>query len=138
MKLIDRALFLKESPLFSSLPLDLLLPIAQKLEEGAVDAGSTLFRASEPSPNQVFLIAKGEVELRDSRGKWLGNVGAGELIGEEALITGSPRQYEAVSTQPTHFLILTRGQFHQLLAECPGLTRTLLEAFARAHPYRKR
>ncbi len=138
MKLIDKALLLKESPLFSSLPLDLLLPIAEKLDEQILEYGSKVFRYGELLPSYVYIVVTGQVELRDGEGRLLGVVKEGHLLGEEAVLSGTARQYEATCSLPTHLLTLSKGQFTQILAECPQITRALLEAFARAHPNRKR
>ena len=138
MNVIDKALILKQSPLFESLTLDLLLPIAEVMEERTLQYGEKVFRYGDVTPFHAYLITSGQVELRGGEGGLLSVLKEGEFFGEEAIISNQPRGYEATCMLPTTLLSLSKAQLSQIFSDCPSVTLTLLSSYAKAHPYRKR
>lgn len=68
---------------------------------------------------EVLVIAKGTADVvRD--GRVVGVVGAGEMVGELALLTDEPRSATVIATSPMTAFVLSRAEFRALLDECPN------------------
>lgn len=138
MNPIEKALHLKACSLFEQLPLDVLLPIAEVMEEQAAQYGEKIFRYGDHTPSSVYLITEGQVEIRGANGELMGILVGGDFFGEEAIIAGGARSYEATCILPCTFLVLSKLHFTQILSDCSAVTGTLLTAYTRTTPFRKR
>lgn len=136
LTLIDKAFILKNFPLFSELDLDLLLPIADKLQVLVHDAGDIIFSKGEDA-YRMYFIAKGSVLLRGS------NPGISidiehDFFGDEAIFSEEPRAYEAVCKTKVVLLALSRTTLLSIISECPSVATTLLHVYTKAFPFRHR
>lgn len=101
-------------------------------------AGATLFRAGDPAA-ELFLIRDGQVELVSrERGvqRTVGSFGAGELVGEAALLPGAHRSATALAIAPVTALVVDAETFRELARRQPqvaeGAMRQLVERLRRA------
>lgn len=97
--------------------------------------GSVLFLDGDDA-GDVLLIQSGQIKLtvssQDGREVLLGVRGAGEIIGEMALIDSSPRSASAFAlTTPTDVLVITVRDFKRLVDTEFGFTRGLLDEMVR-------
>ena len=95
--LIEKAFFLKKTRLFSELDLEILLAIAEKLQEDDYDANEKVFSAGQVA-NRIYLIEKGSVQILDERMRPIAEILAGDYFGDESLFNEQPRAYTAVSS----------------------------------------
>jgi CRP-like cAMP-binding protein len=81
-----------------------------------------------------FLIVVGEVKVslfgEDGKEIILAKLGEGEVFGEMALLSGSPRSATVIALQDTTLLVLEREEFHKLLLRQPKLALKILAVMA--------
>lgn len=93
---------------------------AEILTEGAVGLG-------------LYLITEGRVEVfKTERGRrWrLAELGAGDVLGEMALIDAKPRSASAVALRPTSALLLSRDSFQTVVRKRPAVAWALVPELA--------
>jgi len=95
--------------------------------------GATLLKQGDYG-DSAFLIMSGLVEVfRDERGakKTLAQLGAGNVVGEMALIDPAPRLASAVAVETTVAKRITMRVLDKALDAAPPLARYLLQTFIR-------
>lgn len=97
--------------------------------------GAVIFLDGDDA-GDVLLIQSGQIKLtvssQDGREVLLGVRGAGEIIGEMALIDSSPRSASAFAlTTPTDVLVISVRDFKRLVDTEFGFTRGLLDEMVR-------
>lgn len=135
LTLIDKAFLLKRTPLFSSLDLDLLLTIADKLGLVVSDPGDCIFMLDEEA-NRMYFIVKGQVEIRTGQHQVLCTLEHGDFFGEESLFNNQPRSYEAFTPLETHVLTLSRTNLYTIISECPSVALGFLHVYTSSLPHR--
>jgi CRP/FNR family transcriptional regulator, cyclic AMP receptor protein len=135
--LIDKAFVLKKTPMFSSLELDLLLPIADKMHPTHVPAEEVIFGAGEQAYS-MFFITEGTVSILSEQGVIIATLQAGEVFGDEAVFSGRAREYEAKSQVTTELLTLSRADLLAIIYEYPRVATGFLEAYTKITPFRSR
>lgn len=135
LTLIDKALLLKKTSLFGTLDLDLLLPIADKLNPVEYDEGETVFGEGEQG-NRMFLIVEGQVQLKNDKQSIL--LDGEDFFGDEALFNEQPRTYAAISKTDSVLLILSRTNLLTIISEAPSVAVALLQVYTTASPFRTR
>ena len=117
---------MKAVPLFSACSSKELELLARAADEIDLAPGTALTRENDTG-REFVVIVEGEAEVvRD--GQRIRTLGAGDFVGEIALLTGSPRTATVTTTTPTRALILTDRAFRQLLADSPAIAPKLLAA----------
>jgi CRP/FNR family transcriptional regulator, cyclic AMP receptor protein len=121
---------IRKIPLFASCSADELARVAGIADEIDLREGRQLTTEDAPGQELVVLV-EGTAEVRRD-GQVLNHVGAGECIGEVALITGQPRTATVVATSPVHALVIEGHAFRTLLADVPEI-RARVERLAAEH-----
>lgn len=127
--LIEKAFFLKKSRLFSELDLEVLLAIAEKLNEDDYDKDEKVFTPGQVA-NRIYLIAEGAVQIFDEHRRLVCDLGVGDYFGDESLFNEQPRSYSAVCKTDTVFLTLSRSHLLSIISECPSVAVTLLQSYS--------
>ena len=135
LTLIDKAFLLKRTPLFSSLNLDLLLTIADKLGLVVSEAGDFIFTFGEEA-NRMYFIVQGQVEIRADQKQVICKLEPGDFFGEESLFNDKPRGYEAFTPVETHVLTLSRTNLYTIISECPAVAVGFLQVYTAALRFR--
>jgi CRP-like cAMP-binding protein len=74
---------------------------------------------------EMFILLDGAVSvIRD--GQHVATVTAGEVVGEQAVLSGHRRNATLVAETEVSVLVLTRSNLEQLLDDVPGLANRLL------------
>jgi CRP/FNR family transcriptional regulator, cyclic AMP receptor protein len=115
-------------PLFANLRGRDLERLGQLTEEIDVPAGKVLTREGARG-DEFFVIVDGSVRI-ERAGAALGTFGAGEYIGEIALLDEGPRTATATCETACRLIIIGHREFHTLLDEQPDIERTLLRTLA--------
>lgn len=71
---------------------------------------------------EVILLLDGTAAV-SREGQPVASVGAGEVIGEMAVLTGQPRNATVMATSPVTVAVFTRQEFMTLLDLCPRLNQ---------------
>lgn len=135
LNLIDKAFLLKRTSVFTSLDLDLLLAIADKLEVMTVPENESIFLAGQTG-NKLYLIAKGSVRLESIEGAIFGQLSTPAIFGDEALFNEKPRMYHAITEVETILLTLSRTHLATIISESPNVALGFLQEYANAFPCR--
>lgn len=137
LTLIDKAFLLKKTKLFGTLDLDLLLIISDKLDI-AIFEPSTKILALGEGGSRMFLIADGEVSIKDRSKEDLAELTTGEFFGDEALFSQNGQEYDAIAKTRVRCLRLSRTHLLSIIDQCPAIALSLLEAYTKTLIFRKR
>jgi CRP-like cAMP-binding protein len=135
LTLIDKAFLLKRTAPFSTLDLDLLLTIADKLGLVVFDPGDYIFVTQEEA-NRMYFIVKGQVHIQGPHKQHFYTLESGDFFGEESLFNNKPRSYAAFTPIETHVLTLSRTNLYTIISECPSVAVGFLQVYTTAHPLR--
>lgn len=114
---------LAKTPLLSSLPHDLLLDMARRLQPKRYERGEKICQAGDPG-EAIYIVESGRIEARPMvEGEELSSLGEGGLFGEMAVLTG--RGYSATYQAATRVALwaLSREEFGRLAQAHPILRR---------------
>ena len=129
----DPADILRSVPGFSSLSAGELGRVVASMREQRLPAGLHLFRRGDPGSTMVVVL-DGVLAVHTTRKGGTPatiDLGAGAVIGEIALLAGTPRNADVVVRQPARVLIAERDVIHALVAEHPAMARFLTELLGR-------
>jgi transcriptional regulator with AAA-type ATPase domain len=115
--------FISNIRLFSGLSQDELQRIALRLDPRQFAAGVVILSRDEPA-DELYLILSGKVRVELDVGGQILNLtelGAGEVIGERAILTGEERSANVRAIARVQAARLSRGEFEELLQEVPKL-----------------
>jgi type IV pilus assembly protein PilB len=133
--------FLHQVPFFSSLPPEACLHLESRTRRRDFLPQSLIVREGT-SDGAAYFILSGRVAVRrrdpDSGVDFvLAELGAGQMFGEMALLTGQPRTASVLALEDTTCAVLEHADFEQALIAHPelasGLTRMLAERLVEAN-----
>ena len=119
---------LAKVPLFGKLDRSSLERVGRLVDEIDLPADKLLMHEGE-LPYEFFLIVDGQVRI-ERDGQQLSVLGAGDFLGEIALLDGGRRTATATTLTPVRLLVLGTREFHSLLAENPDIREAVLGALA--------
>jgi CRP-like cAMP-binding protein len=119
---------LRRVPLFSTLTNKDLTRIAKATDELDFEAGHQLIAEGE-SGSEAYVLVSGTVSV-SRHGTVIAALGAGEIIGELALLDNTVRAASVVCETACSALVLDRRHFVPLLEDTPALAIKLLQALA--------
>ena len=103
--------------------------IGQLADEVDVPAGRVLIR--EGATAQEFLIVVDGALRVERGGAVIARLGAGDFVGEIALVDGGLRTATVVADVPSRLLVIGHREFHSLLGKYPSIQLEVLQALAR-------
>src|SRR5947209_7674457 len=110
------------STLFGALDAVALQRLEAELSWIHLRNGETLFRQGEPGAS-LYIVIIGRLHLVSERDgatpQLLGEVGRGESVGEQALLTAQTRSATAYAVRDTYAVQLSRASFEQLVDHYP-------------------
>lgn len=115
-------------PLFARCSKRELRRIATITDQVSLAKGKTLTRQGERG-REFFVLLDGSVNVVQN-GRSRGTRGAGEFIGEIALLTHVPRTATVTAAGPLEALVITGRDFRALLREAPEIQGKVLETLA--------
>ena len=98
-------------------------------EVEAVKAGENLFTEGDYGKS-MYLVKSGNIDIMVG-GKLLATVGAGEVLGEMALIDHPRRSATAVASTDSELISINEQRFLQLVEKQPVFALTVLETICR-------
>ena len=122
----ERLALLQCVPLFAGVPPMGLEEIARIVDEVDVPAGEALTHDGRHE-GYFLVVVSGTVRV-ERAGRTINTIGAGDFVGEIALLDGGPRTATAVTETPCRLLSLTNQRFHQLLEISAPVRTAVLEA----------
>ena len=117
---------LKHVPLFSHCTKKQLAEIARIADLVEVPADTQLIREGAEG-REFMVIVDGAVNVKRN-GRKIDELGAGDFVGEIALISKAPRNATVTTTHPTPLLAVTDRAFWDLLERAPELQTSVIKA----------
>ena len=99
----------------------------------SLKAGDILIRQGEKNPDRAYMVLNGQLEIyTENNGKkqHIAYVGPRQVVGEVALIDGSPRTAYAVATVPTECDSMDRITFDSCLKQSNPFVVALLRVLS--------
>jgi CRP/FNR family transcriptional regulator, cyclic AMP receptor protein len=117
---------LRAIPLFSSMSDASIEIIADIVREASYPSGTRLLQEGEPG--ESFLIIREGSATVEQGGRALRVLGAGDFLGEIALIDGGPRTASVTAVEPVEALVIDRSDFSRLMNKFPVIRFDLVNA----------
>jgi CRP/FNR family cyclic AMP-dependent transcriptional regulator len=117
---------LKQVPLFSHCTKKQLGEIASVTDLIELPADTLLIREGAVG-REFMVIVDGSVAVK-RKGRKVAELGAGDFIGEMALISKAPRNATVTTTEQTTLLVVTDRAFWELLERAPDLQSSVIRA----------
>lgn len=112
---IEKVLFLKSAPVFERVAGEDLAPLARVAEVELYTAGQTIVARGEPG-DALYVITRGRVRIGDD-GRTLADLGAGDTMGEMAVLDSEPRVATATAVDEVEVLRIGSDTFYEVLHE---------------------
>jgi cAMP-dependent protein kinase regulator len=123
-RLVDR--WTRTSPLFRPFDAGQRAELAGRFKFLEIEPNTTLINLGK-RPNGLYIVLAGTFVLR--RGSaWVASVGPGELIGETALLSGTPFKSEVVAQGKCLALCLPSSDFRELIMTHPSVLEYIGDA----------
>jgi CRP-like cAMP-binding protein len=119
---------IKRAPLFSRCTKKELAAVASEADELMLPQGKTLTKQGARG-SEFVVIVDGTADVHKN-GRRINRLGAGDFLGEIALISGAPRTATVTTTSETRILVLGDRSFKRLMAEMPSLQASVLKALS--------
>jgi signal-transduction protein with cAMP-binding, CBS, and nucleotidyltransferase domain len=129
LSLIEKAFFLKKVSLFEDLDLDMLVAIADKMNQDIYDKNESVFEINHKAVRMYF-IAQGSVNLLDEQDNHITALKSTDFFGDEALFNEKERTYRAVCEAEALLLTLSRTNLITIITECPSIAIALLSHYS--------
>jgi CRP-like cAMP-binding protein len=120
---------LKDVPFFSSMSEQDLAAVAEQIDETSVAAGTVLAREGELG-DEFFVVESGTAEVTRG-GAPVAKLGAGDFVGEVALIREERRTATVTATSPMALIVMTGSSFRSLDRLAPEVRETVSKALAK-------
>ncbi len=127
--------FLRTSDLFENQPEEVLKAVVAQGRIQTYGAGEVVFRQGEEG-NQLYIVKSGVLEILAAAADGSGDqpvayFGVGEVLGELALLTGSPRSATARSPEKVELFVIDKPVFLDLMVTLPAFARNLCLVLAK-------
>lgn len=119
---------LRKSPLFEGLSDQELQHLLDNAMPVSLRTGETLITQGEPG-DSAYIVLKGGFEIQKQTGPSVIKIDVrkpGEIIGEMALLSNSPRSATVVATMDSQALCISQDVFENLLATSPSAALAVL------------
>ena len=117
---------LQRVPLFAGCSRADLQRIASIADELDLAEGATLIREGERG-REFIVVVDGTVRV-SRKGRKLRDLGAGDFIGEIALVADVPRTATVTATSPVRLLVVTDRAFRDLLERTSSVSTKVLQS----------
>lgn len=115
---------LEKVALFSGCTKKELRELAGIADETTVTDGTVLIREGQPG-REFFVLIEGTVKVT-RKGRKVAELGAGDWLGEIALITSGPRTATATATSDVDLLVITDRRFRSVVETMPSIALKVL------------
>jgi CRP/FNR family transcriptional regulator, cyclic AMP receptor protein len=115
-------------PLFAGFNRREIEALGRLMDEVDVKDGRVLMREGAVG-REFFIVVSGSVRV-ERKGRKVNELGAGDFLGEIALIDGGPRTATAIAAEPCRLLVLGVGGFRTLVSKYPTVQGKIMKALA--------
>jgi CRP-like cAMP-binding protein len=127
--------FLTQSDLFANQARGVLDAVVSQGTFLTFGPGAVVFKQGEPG-DRLYVIKSGVLEVitqpvDNTPSVTVAFLGVGEVVGELALLTGSPRSATIRCPENAELFCLNKSTFDDLMGSLPGMARSMCEVIAR-------
>jgi CRP-like cAMP-binding protein len=127
--------FLRASDLFENQPEEVLQAVLAQGHIGEYGPGALVFRQGDEG-DRLYIVKSGVLEILATPSDGteavpVAYLGSGEVLGELALLTGSPRSATARSPEHAELFTLDKAVFSDLMSSLPAFSRNLCLVLAK-------
>lgn len=126
---VEKVLFLKSIELFSQIPGEDLVRVAQIAEENEFEDGQPLMREGELG-DSMYLIVAGRVAVKKGE-QVVVDLGERECVGEMAILDSEPRSASVEAAGSVLALKIEREDFYDLMNERPEIAQGVIKVLTR-------
>ncbi len=119
---------IKSVPIFSRCSKKELEALGSEFDEIDVPSGRTLTKQGDPG-REFVVIVSGSAEVTKD-GRRVNMLGAGDFLGEIALLSGGPRTATVTTVSDADLLVLSSRSFARLTKEVPSLQASVVKALS--------
>jgi flavin reductase (DIM6/NTAB) family NADH-FMN oxidoreductase RutF len=119
---------LADAPVFGALPPEQLQRLLAAGDEREFQDGEAIVRAGEPG-SELYVVLEGTVRI-ERGGRTLATFGAGEVVGEVAVLDGRPRSADIVAAERVRCLTVSREALRRAIEAEPQVAWELLGVMA--------
>jgi CRP-like cAMP-binding protein len=119
---------IKSVPIFSRCSKKELEALGSEFDEIDVPSGRTLTKQGEAG-REFVVIVSGTAEVTKD-GRRVNMLGAGDFLGEIALLSGGPRTATVTTVSDADLLVLSSRSFARLTKEVPSLQASVVKALS--------
>lgn len=95
-----------------------IMALARTARTRVFHRGEVIVRAGDTS-TELYIVASGECVVSNEHGRELARLGAGEVFGEMALLTGEPRSATVSAATPCTLHVLQADAFRKVIVRYP-------------------
>ena len=117
---------LKSIPLFSGCSKSELRALASSADELDLREGTVLTREGRPG-REFFVLISGTADVTKD-GKRIAQLGAGQWLGEIALLTNAPRTATVTASSAVDVLVITDRRFRTVVETMPSIALKILSS----------
>jgi len=128
--LLERLVVLRQAPLFGKLRSQMIVKLAETLEERTMAAGEVLLRGGESS-DSIWIVATGLVEVQRIAPESRITIGPGNAVSIFAAMGDVEENYRATATVPTRLLRVRKVTVQDAYEDHPDQARISLAFAAR-------
>lgn len=125
---IEKVAILRSVPIFKSIPDYVLAAVAQITDEVDLGSGETLIHEGDIG-DCMYVIVEGEVRVH-SRQKTIITLGAGQTVGELAVLDPEPRSASATAAGDVLLFRIGKNAFDEVMADRPEIARGVIRALS--------
>ncbi len=129
MILVQKILFLKKVPLFSSMVPSELSQLASIAEEVVVPAGSEIIH-QEDHGDSMFVIVEGEIRIHQDQSD-LACLKSQDYFGEMSILDGEPRSASATAQTDSLLLRIKQEDFYFILSKHFEVALNIIQTLTR-------
>lgn len=129
MLTIDKAMILRTVGVFSQVPTEHLVDVAQVLKEITVPAGTRIITEDEIGA-EMYIIVAGSVRVLKS-GRQLATLDEGDVFGELAALDPEPRAATVEAAEETVLLSLRNDYLQDLMTSSVEISRGVVRMLCR-------
>jgi CRP-like cAMP-binding protein len=126
---VEKVLFLKQLDLFSAIPGEHLVRVAQIAEENEYEPPEFLMREGELG-DSMYLIVAGRVRVQKGE-QTIVELGEKECVGEMAILDSEPRSATVQVIEPVTVLKIEREDFYELMSERAEIAHGIIKVLTR-------
>jgi ATP/ADP translocase/HEAT repeat protein len=126
---VEKVIALKKASIFTAIPDEILVDVAELLNEVTLIRGETIFEKGDFG-DCMYIIVDGEVRVHDGEDT-LNHLAEGDVFGEMAVLDAEPRLASVTAVSETRLLRLAQEVLFDLMDEKPEVGRGIIQVLSR-------